>query len=148
MTLNNETIQYQERLAQMVNDKQFIDSTKAHTWMNWKDWLVQIAYKDEIIMLRTSKCIGGQDDMEHHMTTAERARMFAELRGFFGFVYRTWDDRCANAFVGGHWHRVTEALSARSMFLQQKDIPQKLNKIPATMDTSWTTFCTVFGIAL
>ena len=151
MALNNETIQYMQRLEEQLKDNP--GREYAHKYRNWKDWLVYEAYRPEILSLKRDFMDAKVDekaDRPHALSSAERARMVKELRAFMEFVYRTWTDQNANAWVGGTWHRVGEAYAARMLFYQHERgvMKQRLKPKPIRLEQDIKTFCEVFNIAL
>lgn len=145
--LKNETKQYRQRCEKMANETG--SREYAHKYRNWKDWLVYEACRDEVYCLKKGYR-NEREDTPHPLSTAERTRIHFELFSFMEFVYRSWTDKNANAWVGSTYHRASEAFAARLLFhLHKKGIrKQRLRPTPPQFEENVKTFCKVFGIAL
>ena len=145
--LKDETKQYMQRLEKMAKETK--NKEYVHKWKNWKDWLVYEACREEILALKRDSR-GGTDDSPHRLSHAERTRIHFDVFSFMEFVYRTYTDKEANAWVGGAWHRASEAFAARLLFMQHKKgvMKVRLRPTPRGFEDNVKTFCEVFSIAL
>lgn len=145
--MKNETIQYKERLKDI--SKTCKSKESIHKWANWKDWLVFEAFRDEIRTIKRGYILGENGKL-YELSRSERSRMLYELFSFMEFIYRTWTDKDADAWVGGTWHQNMEAFFARMLFDAHKRGVTKvrLKKKPPAFEDARKTFCEVFGIDL